>query len=422
LEKLPDQQAAPAAFAIASQYARQGQWSLARETFQFLIERYPAHPLVADACRWLIRHDSSSEARRRHELKQFIVLGQYEYHLRPSNTQDEKPLPGAVQFGSQPKKQKKPEAPQIDKDVQQAIFTPGSTPEAAKRWYQGCLDLEKRLTPLGSLFASDPSIQFCLQSARRNLGDLEGAEKWYADFASRQPEGPWRNAAMAEVWLARRSGPAPKPAAACRLTEARPYLDGKLEEACWQNSKPMLLQNAVGDTAKEYTTEAWLAYDQDFLYLALRCKHPEDRYVAPVKGRPRDADLRAYDRVSLLLDLDRDYSTYYHLQIDQRGCVCDDCWGDVSWNPRWFVAIDSDKTGWRIEAAIPLTELTGEKISVGKAWAFNVVRVLPGRGVQAFSAPADVQPRPEGMGLLLFAADSQPAATDKARSPMPNAR
>jgi hypothetical protein len=44
---------------------------------------------------------------------------------------------------------------------------------------------------------------------------------------------------------------------------------------------------------------------------------------------------------------------------------------------------------------------------VGKAWACNVVRVLPGRGVQAWSLPADVEPRPEGLGLLIFTADNK---------------
>src|SRR5207302_8282400 len=72
LEKLPDQQAAPAAFAIANQYPRQGQWGLARETLLLLVERYPAHPLAADACRWLTRPDTRSEARRRHGLKRFV--------------------------------------------------------------------------------------------------------------------------------------------------------------------------------------------------------------------------------------------------------------------------------------------------------------------------------------------------------------
>jgi photosystem II stability/assembly factor-like uncharacterized protein len=424
LDKLPDHQAAPAAFAVGQQYARQGQWLLARETFLMLVERYPTHPLAADACRWLIRHDCSSETRRRQELKQFIVVSRTRLadQVKPGFVgTDDAPLPGKVEFGGDNKQRRKIDPPEVTPDIQTTRYVPGEVPEAPLRWYQQGLNTEKRLTGFGPLFASDPSIQFCLQAARRNLGDFETPRKWYSDFAARQPDGPWRAAAQAELWLAHRSGVCPKPVGICRRTEGRPYLDGKLDEPCWQSVKPMGLKNAVGETAKEYPTEAWLAYDQDFLYVALRCRHPEDRYVAPVKGRPRDADLRAYDRVGLMLDLDRDYSTYFHLQVDQRGCVCDDCWGDIGWNPRWFVAIHSDKTSWQIEAAIPLTELSGEKISLGKAWAFNIVRVLPGRGVQAYSIPADVQPRPEGMGLLIFTAEEKANVPEAKPMPMSKA-
>ena len=130
-----------------------------------------------------------------------------------------------------------------------------------------------------------------------------------------------------------------------------------------------------------------------------------------VKVRKRDEDLQAFDRVSVMLDLDRDYNSFFHLQIDQRGCLREECHvdglGDASWNPRWFVAVKSDAAGWQIEAAIPLMELTGETVTLGKAWACNVVRTLPGRGVQAWSTPADVKPRPEGMGLLIFTQEAK---------------
>ena len=51
-----------------------GQWGLAREVFLLLVDRYPTHPRTADAYRWLIRHHCSSEARRRHEMGQFLML------------------------------------------------------------------------------------------------------------------------------------------------------------------------------------------------------------------------------------------------------------------------------------------------------------------------------------------------------------
>jgi photosystem II stability/assembly factor-like uncharacterized protein len=427
LADLPEDQGARAADAVAWQYVRQGQWALARETFLLLADRYPAHPLALDACRWLVRHNSSSEARRRHELGQFLVLvaedclgqvreGEFqkgpEDPFRPGGEvsptrqrgEDQDPSLARRANGSDPKQPKLPQIP-VFENQRHGSLTVLASKTRTRQWYQGSLDLEPRLAAFGPLAANDPALQFCLQASRRNLGDREEPLKWYSQFAARQPEGPWRSAALAELWLARRVGPSPKPVLACRHTDTRPVLDGQADDPCWQHNQPVRLQNAAGETLAEYPTNVRLAYDKDFLYLLVQCKHPTERYVATVKGRGRDADLRCFDRVSILLDLDRDYSTCYHLQIDQRGCVCEDCWGDRRWDPRWFVAVRGSPEGWMAEAAIPLTLLTGDGVTLGHAWACNVVRVLPGRGVQAFSLPAEVPEetlRPEGMGLLLF--------------------
>jgi hypothetical protein len=292
-------------------------------------------------------------------------------------------------------------------------------PVEARQWAQGSLEMGKRLEGLGPLFGQDPAIQLCLQSARRQLGQFQEAADWCQRFKAGGASSAWRTAAAAELWLVNREGPPPRPVLLCRRTATRPFLDGKFDDACWQGLRPVVLQNAVGQTGKEYQTEARLAYDEEFLYLALRCTHPAGQRVPPAKVRPRDADLRAYDRVSILLDLDRDYSTCFRLQVDQRGCVREDCWGDLSWNPKWYVAVRSGETSWQIEAAIPLGELTGQPVSRNTVWACNVVRVLPGRGVQAWSLPADVEPRPEGMGLLLFQGEPAESATRAGGGPRP---
>jgi hypothetical protein len=118
--------------------------------------------------------------------------------------------------------------------------------------------------------------------------------------------------------------------------------------------------------------------------------------------RPRDADLSQHDRLELLVDLDRDYATYYHLAVDDRGWTADSCWGDNTWNPQWFVATACDERAWTIEAAIPLTELTGTPPSPGVTWAINVQRTVPGVGFQAWSLPASTAIQSEGFGYLLF--------------------
>jgi photosystem II stability/assembly factor-like uncharacterized protein len=437
LADLPDDMAGRAAFAIGTQFAKDGQWNLASEAFLLMADRYPAHPLTVEAYRWLIRHHSSSEARRRYELGNFVGVSSSQF-VKGAVNQSLTPASGLLEPADL---KRKLEVPTVEVDrAERTVFSQME----ARQWYKGPLNLEKRLAAFGPLYANDPSIQFCLQAARRTLGDVVGAQKWYAQFAARQPDGPWRDAALAELWLLNRAGPSAKPVAVSRFTATRPFLDGKLDDACWQDSPVQRLWVAGGDDRKapppnerelrketfvkypalievqqflkDYPTEVQVAHDKEYLYIAVRCFHPPERQVQPVKGRTRDADLRAFDRVSITLDLDRDYSTAFHLQIDQRGCVAEDCWGDKTWNPRWFVAVQSEPTCWVAEAAIPLAALTGDAIVAGRAWAFNAVRVLPGRGVQAWSLPADVpeeSSRPEGMGLLMFTQDPPAASVRK---------
>jgi photosystem II stability/assembly factor-like uncharacterized protein len=389
LAKLPDDHAALAIATVARQYQRRGRWDLAHDTYALLVERYPAHPLSAVAYRWLIRHDTSSEVRRRYELKQFVARGKVELNVTPGT--------GKPGDGVKPATAAGPGGP-----LQQANLTD----QLARPAYQNSLECGKKLAGFGALAASEPATQFCLQAARRGVGDGAAATGWFGKFKGYVTQGPWHDAAQAELWLANINPQVPRKLARCRLTDRRPYLDGEFDDPCWQDVKPLVLTNAVGDTAKEYTTEALFAYDQEFFYIAVRCKHPHGKQVAPARSRPRDADVEPYDRVNLLLDLDRDYATYFHLQIDQRGCVREDCWGELSWNPKWYVAVKSTEDAWQVEAAIPLGELTSQRVAVNSAWAFNLVRVIPGQGVQSWSQPADVRPRPEGMSLLLFQQDA----------------
>jgi hypothetical protein len=424
---------------------------MAKELFMLVVDRYPAHPLSANALRWLVQHSASSEARHRQDLGQFLVQEYVEFPgARNSVTNPRGRMPQADGDAKLPIPADAVTHQQVSgvnvgevtpafvpgdgssrqylENLAVAMRSGGKRPDA-RTWYENVLAFETKLSSFGPVFSSDPPIQFSLNAARRNLGDVDTARKWYAQFASRQPEGPWRDAALSELWLVNRSGTSPKPVVQCRQTDTRPFLDGKLDDKCWQGVKPLVLRGAdprdrEGDPKKrrwsdDYPTEVYLTYDKEYLYVGLVCRQPKEKYVAPVKPRPRDADVRPFDRVSLLLDVDRDYSTFYHLQIDQRGCTCEDCWGDLSWNPKWFVAIHSEPGVWQVEAAIPFAELTGESVSLGKTWACNVARVVPGQGVQAFSLPADAQPRPEGMGLLTFVPDQRRAAAPPPPTVMP---
>jgi hypothetical protein len=196
----------------------------------------------------------------------------------------------------------------------------------------------------------------------------------------------------------------------CRRTAARPRLDGRLDDVCWRGPEENVetpaipLRSSLGDDV-EWPAAVQAAYDNEFLYLAVTCrKAPGAQYGKAAPGaRERDADLATQDHVALMLDIDRDWTTYWRLAVDHRGWTAEDCWGDRAWNPKWFVAANSDETTWTCEAAIPWSELTSRVPQPGEAWAAGAERLVPGIGFQSWTTPASAATvRPEGFGLLVF--------------------
>jgi hypothetical protein len=400
---MPDEVAARTVFGVGMSLAKAGNWAEAREVFSILSEKYPGHPLAVDGYRWLVRYHASSETRRRVEIQQKVVFGQVSF-----NAVSERP----------------------NQVVRGQVATTATDEyrlydqEMIHRWHQACLEFEPRLAVYGPVYSRDPASSLCFLAARRQLGLHAEAEGFIRNYFKQTPGAitaapgvdPWRDCLAAELWLNDKSTipTPPKLMGYCRHTETRPFLDGKLDDPCWRDLKPLQLKpvSTAGQTPEEvrafaepYATEARFAYDAQFLYVAVSCSHPLGQSVPPAPKRTRDADMRGHDRVDILIDLDRDYQTYYRFQVDHRGCLAEDCWGDKTWAPKYFVAFLPTETGWTAEFAIPLTELTGDRPSMGKTWAVNVTRVVPGKGIQAWSGPADAEPRPEGMGLLQFRMD-----------------
>jgi photosystem II stability/assembly factor-like uncharacterized protein len=433
---LPPLDAGKALYTAATAYVRAGQWGMAREAYLLLLNKYPGHPQSLDAARWVVRYQASSECRRRHELGQFIEVTDVLFDEK------ERADPRRVI----PKAKSKDKLPPESDVIQATHREPLTNFVSARKWYEGALEHGDRLAGFGELFARDVPTNLCLVAARRQLGKAEDSQRWLMRYIAETtaPGGapttargadPWRECVMLESWLMNRAAQTapPKPVGACRRTAERPHLDGKLDDPCWALASALPLSTIAGNLGADYGckeaierpfrdkagksipdalaealsdgSRAAFAFDDQHLYVAVVCRHPAGMKKDQAESRSRDMDLRAFDRVSILIDLDRDYQTYYQLQIDQRGAVADDCWGDSTWNPKWFVAVHADDTGWTAEVAIPLSELTGDVVAPGKLWAVNVVRTVPGKGIQAWSGPAGVTPRPEGMGVLTFVAD-----------------
>ena len=98
----------------------------------------------------------------------------------------------------------------------------------------------------------------------------------------------------------------------------------------------------------------------------------------PLADRHHDADHGRNDRLTLMVDTDRDFTTGFEFSIDEAGNVGDRCWKSTHWNPQWYVANDADEHVWRFEAAIPFSEFASRPVRPGELWAIRLQRIVPG--------------------------------------------
>ena len=342
---------------LAQRYYQSGEWQLAARAFELLADRHPEHSFTRAALVWLVQYYASGEAAWR-------VRGGQRFTVQQAS------------------------APAIDSGQQE------NRPELAAA-------LGKRIEETRPMLFAEPSIGFPLAVANRQRGFPRQAEQFYMVRSRSTTRDAWWASARGEQWLDQPQGIAPKPVLQCAKATAKPRLDGRLDDAVWQHAKPAQLHSPNGDD--DWPAEVMLAYDSEFLYLAIEARRARGAKYPSSRGpRLRDPDLSEHDRVELFVDLDRDFTTYYRLAIDHRGRPAEGCWGDVSWNPTWFVAAGSEGNAWTAEAAVPLDQLTGRYPTSRDVWAIGIQRTVPGVGFQSWNTPAAVAVVPEGFGYLIF--------------------
>jgi hypothetical protein len=373
-------------YQLAGSYVESGRWEMAAETFQTLVDRHAHHPLAQAAQTWLVQYHASGEAAWRLQRRSKVFVQQ---------ASTVAPAEGVVRAAG--------EIAAGNILTQTGAAVVGNRDRLLEERLQMALDLGKQLERTQPILFAEPSVRFPLAAAERRLGLGGQAERYYLHLRHTRTNDPWRAAAEGEEWLGKRNSEPPKSVWRVGQTSQRPHLDGRLDESFWQNARPIQLTSSLRDDAA-WPASAAMAFDSEFLYLGIKCtKASAVKYAEPPSGpRPHDADLNAHDRVELLLDIDRDFATYYRLCIDQRGWTSEACWGDKTWNPTWYVASQRDERSWTAEVAIPLAELTGQLPTAGNAWAVGLQRTVPGIGFQSWNQPAGTGILPEGFGYLTF--------------------
>jgi len=159
-------------------------------------------------------------------------------------------------------------------------------------------------------------------------------------------------------------------------------LDGALTEATWHQAIPAknFAQVFPTDTTNAMgPTEIYMAYNEDYLFIGVKCHSKSNDFITP--SLRRDYDFFGNDNITILLDTYNDKNSALAFGINpfgvrreatisnggQQGGDFDD-----SWDNKWDGAAEIYEDYWIAELAIPFNTLRFTEGS--KKWRFNAYR------------------------------------------------
>lgn len=160
--------------------------------------------------------------------------------------------------------------------------------------------------------------------------------------------------------------------AIARVTQ-RPFLDGRLDDACWETPP--------WQTPSGYSLR--LAYDSQHLYFSVQGPSFPSTISGPaeVGHRSRDADLTNEHRFLLRLDTTGHLASAFCLETDRWGRTRDSCDGFTAWHPTWYVDVHEVDNVWTLEAAIRRDDLTELPPVQQSTWNVQGMLLKPGQEV-----------------------------------------
>jgi hypothetical protein len=199
------------------------------------------------------------------------------------------------------------------------------------------------------------------------------------------------------------------PTATAVRAPAPPVMDGQLTEAIWQTPAPLKDFVVLGkDGPARQPTEAWIAFDDDQLYLAIKAFDSE---MGKLKATVTDRDGKVYsdDVLEIFLDPAKTGFSLVQLVFNPLGTQADFA-GDAvgmsgAWNGLWQVKTARGADFWSAEVAVPFATL-GLSPQVGKEWALNIGRERAADGeLSCWSQTGDKFAAPAAFGKVTVDAD-----------------
>jgi predicted phosphodiesterase len=194
--------------------------------------------------------------------------------------------------------------------------------------------------------------------------------------------------------------------AVCRRLKAPPKIDGTLDEETWKRQSDISDLAVISlDRRPAVATQAWLAYDENGLYLAARCSEPNLPGLV-AETTQRDGQTFKDDSIELFIDTALDRKTYFQFVVNAAGALYDGFVFDAAWNGESEQATGREKDAWTLEMAIPWRTLRVAAPSAGTKMGLEFVRTRGQTGeLQQWAPTAGGNHVPGLFGTLEFGAN-----------------
>lgn len=162
-------------------------------------------------------------------------------------------------------------------------------------------------------------------------------------------------------------------------------VDGALDETIWQESEmatDFWMSFPVDDRKAERRSEVRLTYDDNFLYVGIKCYSNSDYVIQTLK---RDLDFWSGDGFAIVLDPVNQQTNGFVFGINPAGVQMETLITgytgnrggpprgmNQNWDHKWYGEVQSLEDGWTAEMAIPFKTLRYEEDRT--TWGINFVR------------------------------------------------
>lgn len=165
-------------------------------------------------------------------------------------------------------------------------------------------------------------------------------------------------------------------------SDQSPVVDGRLNDPIWNSAVPFsgfkMVEPTPGSEPTE-KTEVRILYDQNDLYIAIRCYDSEPRKISANTMEHDKSEERNGDQVSILLDPFQDKRNAYLFIVNPKGARSEGFASggehySLGWDGIWEAKCRIDQDGWTAEIRIPFKTISFNANLT--SWGINIERYI----------------------------------------------